>query len=110
MPLLSLRYLTLLRGGIALAILVWMMGGNALAASSGSAMPWDTALTGLTDMLQGPLVKYVSLIAIFIGGTALIFGEDLGAFSKRLLTILVAASALIGAGSLFTAFVSGAVI
>jgi type IV secretory pathway VirB2 component (pilin) len=46
----------------------------------------------------------ISIIAIFVAGIALIFGEDLGAFARRLLMVVIAAALIIAAGKFFTYF------
>jgi type IV secretion system protein VirB2 len=97
--------------GIAAVVMAASATATAFAASTiNYDLPWNTSLTNFTNLLSGNMVKYVCLTALFISGTALIFGEDLGDFTKRLLSIAIAASVLLGAGSFFTTFLSGAVI
>jgi type IV secretion system protein TrbC len=96
--------------GVAAGAILAVSAAPAYASASGTDLPWNTSLNNLMDLLSGNLVKYVCLTAIFIGGTALIFGEDLGTFTKRLLTIAIAAAVLIGAGSFFTGTLSGAIV
>ena len=70
-----------------------------------TALPWDTTLSTLAAALTGNTAKIIAIIAIFIAGVALIFGEDLGQFAKRLLMIVIACAFLIGAGSFVTGFI-----
>ena len=74
-------------------------------AGAGTALPWDNALEVLAGALTGNTAKWICAIAIFIAGVALIFGEDLGQFAKRLLMIVIAAAFLVGAGSFFTSYI-----
>jgi type IV secretory pathway VirB2 component (pilin) len=79
----------------------------------GTATPWDSSLTTLTSFLTGSVAKYISIIAIFVAGLALIFGEDLGQFARRLLMIVIAIAFLVGGSSFAAAFIgtgSGAVL
>ena len=83
-------------------------GGNAPAGT-----PWDSSLTTLTGFLTGSVAKYISIIAIFVAGLALVFGEDLGQFARRLLMIVIAIAFLVGGSSFAAAFIgngTGAVL
>jgi type IV secretory pathway VirB2 component (pilin) len=73
-----------------------------------NGLPWEGILQALTTALTGKTAQLICVIAIFVAGIALIFGEDLGHFAKRLLMIVIAAAFIIGAGGFVTNFVSGA--
>ncbi|HTJ27570.1 MAG TPA: TrbC/VirB2 family protein [Candidatus Limnocylindria bacterium] len=77
---------------------------EAAYASGGGALPWDTTLTSLQNALTGNTAKVICVIAIFIAGIALVFGEDLGHFAKRLLMIVIAAAFLLGGASFIGVF------
>jgi type IV secretory pathway VirB2 component (pilin) len=77
-------------------------GGN------GVVLPWETYLSTLANALTGNTAKIICIIAIFVAGVALIFGEDLGHFAKRLLMIVIASAFLIGAGGFIGTFIGGA--
>ena len=88
---------------VALAFLpLVLLATLAPASASGSGLPWEGPLGKLGDALQGPTAKYISIIAIFIAGLGLIFGEDLGGFAKKMLMIVIAAAFLLGASSFLT--------
>ena len=92
-------------------LLALLFGATAVVMSIAPAYAADTAdwcggMDNFMGFLSGPIVKYISLAAIFIGGAALVFGEDLGSFTKRLLAVAVAASVLAFASSFFTTFFS----
>jgi type IV secretion system protein VirB2 len=74
----------------------------------GGVMPWETVLQNLANALTGKTAQLICVIAIFVAGIALIFGEDLGHFARRLLMIVIASAFLIGAGGFVTTFISGA--
>jgi type IV secretory pathway VirB2 component (pilin) len=71
-------------------------------------LPWEGALASLANGLTGNTAKIIAIIAIFIAGVALIFGEDLGLFARRLLMIVIAVGFLVGAGAFIAPFVAGA--
>jgi type IV secretory pathway VirB2 component (pilin) len=75
---------------------------------AGGALPWEPVLANLANALTGNTAKVICIIAIFVAGVALIFGEDMGHFARRLLMIVIAAAFLIGAGSFVTTFLGGA--
>ena len=83
--------------------------GGVTGGGGGTAqpLPWEGALGQLATALTGNTAKIIAIIAIFIAGIALIFGEDLGQFAKRLLMIVIAVAFLVGAGSFVTQFVGG---
>ncbi len=82
--------------------------GGAIGGGAAGALPWDNALSSLAATLTGNTAKIISIIAIFVAGVALIFGEDLGHFAKRLLMIVIAVAFLIGASSFVTTIANGA--
>jgi type IV secretory pathway VirB2 component (pilin) len=94
--------------------LVLTVSSAAMASTTGTGgTPWDSSLTTLTGFLTGSVAKYISIIAIFVAGLALVFGEDLGQFARRLLMIVIAIAFLVGASSFATAFIgtgTGAVL
>ena len=94
----------------ALAPAIVVIGMNAAFAGaangSTSTLPWEGALSSLAGALTGSTAKFICIIAIFIAGVALIFGEDLGQFAKRLLMVVIAAAFLVGAGSFVANFVT----
>ncbi len=75
---------------------------------AGGALPWEGVLASLATALTGNTAKVICIIAIFVAGVALIFGEDMGHFARRLLMIVIAAAFLIGAASFMNTFLAGA--
>lgn len=106
---------TLRRASVAVPVLVAIAANAAMAtvtAAPGggntSVLPWEGILSTLANALTGTTAKIICIIAIFVAGVALIFGEDLGQFAKRLLMIVIASAFLIGAGSFVANFLGGA--
>jgi type IV secretion system protein VirB2 len=83
---------------------------DASFASSSQSLPWEGPLQALATGLTGTTAKVISIIAIFIAGVALIMGEDLGQFARRLLMIVIAVAFLVGAASFIIPFTTGASI
>jgi type IV secretory pathway VirB2 component (pilin) len=73
-------------------------------ATTGTQLPWQSNLQTLQTALTSGTARIICIIAIFIAGIALVFGEDLGHFAKRILMIVIAASFLIGASSFIGVF------
>lgn len=69
----------------ALALLV---AQNAFA-TGGGGLPWDTAISTLQGDLTGPVATGISIIAFLGAGAALVFGEELGGISKKLLFVVL---------------------
>jgi type IV secretion system protein VirB2 len=99
---------------LALVPVILVAGASAASAAGftdqggGAALPWDGALTVLTNALTGNVARLISIIAIFVAGVALIFGEDLGHFAKRMLMIVIAVAFLVGASTFFASISTGA--
>ena len=74
--------------------------------SGGFSAPWEQPLSSLSKELTGPTAGSIAIIAIFVAGLALIFGEDLGKFARTLLMIVIAISLLIGAARFIGPFTS----
>ncbi len=73
-----------------------------------SSLPWETPLSTLSAELTGPTASAIAIIAIFVSGLGLIFGEDLGKFARSLLMIVIAISLLIGAAKFVPIFATSA--
>jgi type IV secretion system protein VirB2 len=109
------RMLPLATAALPVALgLAFTLASPALASTTGTGtLPWDGPLQSLAGFLTGSVAKYISIIAIFVAGIALIFGEDLGQFARRMLMIVIAIAFLVGAGSFASTFIgtaSGAVL
>jgi type IV secretion system protein VirB2 len=79
-----------------------MAADTAFAGTGGAAMPWDSALTGLQKNLSGPTAGVISIVAVFAAGAALIFGGEMGEFTKRLIYTVIAVALLVGGNAMLT--------
>ena len=75
-----------------------------VAARASDAGGFSSTYSALQGFITGTPTKIISMIAIVVAGLALIFGEDLGVFAKRLLMVVIAISLILGATSIATSF------
>lgn len=68
---------------------------RAAAAGPVGALPWDAPLQTLAADLTGPVATSISIIALFVAGAVLVFGEDLSHFARRALVAVIAIAFLI---------------
>ena len=80
-------------------------------ASTGGGLPWDTPLQTLQNDLTGPVATAVSVLALFAAGAALVFGEEMGPFIRRVLLLVVAIALLVLGTNLLSALgLTGALV
>ena len=79
---------------------------TAVAARASDTANFSSSANALQGFITGTPTKVISIIAIVIAGLALIFGEDLGVFAKRLLMVVIAIALILGAASLTNNFFS----
>ncbi len=61
---------------------ILLLAAPALAAGSGTSMPWETPLQTVADSISGPVAKAVGIIAIVITGIGFAFAEGGSAMRK----------------------------
>lgn len=86
------RYAWIAAGIISLA----MIG---ISAFAGTAFPWDSPLSKLSQNLTGSTSSSIALIGLFVAGGALVFGGDLAAFAKRVTWMTLAISLMLSGGA-----------
>jgi type IV secretion system protein VirB2 len=91
------------------ACLLSLMSTSAQASSTG--MPWETGVQSIFDSLTGPLVGWIAVIVIIIGGLALAFGNMEGG-AKKIIGAVIGIAVVAGAPALAVQLgvVAGAVI
>jgi type IV secretion system protein VirB2 len=83
----------------------------ALASTTSGGLPWDAPLQTLAADLTGPVATSISLIALFVAGAILVFGEDLSHFARRALVMVIAIAFLVlGAKFLSALSLTGATV
>ncbi len=84
---------------------------EAAASSAGGSLPWDAPLQTLAADLTGPVASAISLIALFVAGAVLVFGEDLSHFARRALMVVISIAFLVlGAKFLSALGLAGATV
>lgn len=82
----------------------------AFAATGGAALPWEGPLATIQDSLTGPVATAIAVIALFAAGAALVFGDEMSNFVRRVLVGVMSLSLLIFGSHFLTALnLSGAV-
>lgn len=74
-----------------------------LASGGVGSLPWDAPLQTLAADLTGPVATSISLIALFVAGAILVFGEDLSHFARRALVVVIAIAFLVLGGKFLVA-------
>ena len=69
-------------------------------AAAAQAMPWESPLCGLAAGFRGPTALAIASIAFFAAGASFLWGEEIAGISKKLVTIFIAISVILGAASL----------
>lgn len=83
-----------------ISLALFMTGAAGVAMAAGDGMPWDGPLCGLATALRGPAALAISTIAFFAAGAAFLWGEEIAGMSKKLVTIFMAITILLGSASL----------
>lgn len=89
-----------------LAIALLSLSGSVFAAGTGggAALPWEGGLTALVNSFTGPVAYAVSVLGIIIGIGILIFGNDLNAFGRTIVFLILAASVIVTAANTLQLF------
>ena len=96
------------------SVLVWglvgglIMVGLLLAAdpafATGSAgMPWEAPMDKIKRSLTGPIAMAISLLGVVVAGVALIFGGEMGDFTRRVIMLVFVIALILSASSFLTA-------
>lgn len=71
--------------------------------AAGSGMPWESTLNKILASLQGPVARFVGILAIVMTGLAFALGEG-GGFFKQGLAVAFGLSVAFGATTFITEF------
>lgn len=92
------------RSFILFVALITMCSGAFAAATGAGALPWEGGLTAIVNSFTGPVAYAVSVLGIIIGIGILIFGNDLNAFGRTIVFLILAASVIVTAANTLTIF------
>lgn len=77
----------------------------AMASTTGTGMPWDSPIQTLVNSIKGPVSFGFAFLGVVLLGVRWIYGGELGAAAKMLMTIVIGIALLSGAtGVLATLF------
>jgi len=79
-------------------------GAFAAGTGGGTALPWEGGLTAIVGSFTGPVAYAVSVLGIIIGIGILIFGNDLNAFGRTIVFLILAASVIVTAANTLQIF------
>ena len=80
-------------------LLTFIMTGDAVAAVTGGAMPWETPLQKIEASIAGPVAKILGVIVIVIAGLGIAFGEA-GSGVRRLFQVVLGLAIAFSAASI----------
>lgn len=92
------------RKSVTIAALVAASTEAQAAATGGGALPWEAGLGLIVTSMTGPVAYAVSVIGIVIAAGILIFGNDLNAFGRTLIFLVLVASVIVGAANALQTF------
>ncbi|WP_233224486.1 TrbC/VirB2 family protein [Thiomonas sp. X19] len=96
---------------LALAAAVFAATLTDAFATGAGGLPWDSAVSTLTNDLTGPVATGISLIAFLAAGAALVFGEELGGIAKKALYVVLGVAFIVLGNKFLTALgLSGAMV
>lgn len=72
-------------------------------ATGAGGLPWDSAVSTLTNDLTGPVATGISVIAFLAAGSALVFGEELGGIAKKAMYVVLGVAFIVMGNSFLAA-------
>ena len=87
-----------------IALTTLCSGAFAAGTGGGAALPWEGGLTAIVGSFTGPVAYAVSVLGIIIGIGILIFGNDLNAFGRTIVFLILAASVIVTAANTLQIF------
>lgn len=85
---------------VAAALLFLLMPEYALAdATDGGDMPWEDTIASLSKSITGPVAYAVALMGVTVAGLLLLWGGEIGEFTRRVIMLVLVVSLIFGAAS-----------
>lgn len=76
-------------------------------ASTTTGMPWEDPLNTIMTSITGPVAMVISLLGVTVAGGMLIFGGELGEFTRRIIMLVLVIALLVSAASILTLLFGG---
>lgn len=77
------------------ALACCLIAPDAMAATSGSSMPWESPLKKLQSSITGPVAFFASIVGLAVSLMGLIWGGDLSGVMKTMMVMVLIISVLI---------------
>ncbi len=87
------------------AILMFMI--EPALASTTTGMPWEDPLDTIMNSITGPVAMVISLLGVTVAGGMLIFGGELGEFTRRIVMLVLVIGLLVSAASILSLLYGG---
>lgn len=87
------------------AILMFMV--EPALASTTTGMPWEDPLDTIMNSITGPVAMVISLLGVTVAGGMLIFGGELGEFTRRIVMLVLVIGLLVSAASILSLLYGG---
>jgi len=97
-PVISTRWLIV---GVAVGFMLIVF--EPAFATSSAGMPWEDPLDKIQRSLTGPVAMVVSLLGVLVAGVGLIFGGEMGDFTRRVIMLVFVISMIVSASTFLNA-------
>lgn len=87
------------------AVLMFMI--EPALASTTTGMPWEDPLDTIMNSITGPVAMVISLLGVTVAGGMLIFGGELGEFTRRIVMLVLVIGLLVSAASILSLLYGG---
>jgi type IV secretion system protein VirB2 len=87
---------------ITAVLLASVFASSLTVFAGGGGLPWEGPLQMIQQSLSGPVAGGVAMIALVVAGSALIFGEDMGGFAKKMVGVVMAGAVLVLGNSMLS--------
>lgn len=77
------------------ALVCCLITPDAMAASTGASMPWESPLKKLQTSITGPVAFFASIVGLAVSLMGLIWGGDLSGVMKTMMVMVLIISVLI---------------
>jgi type IV secretion system protein TrbC len=81
------------------SVILMFMVEPALAAAQ-TNLPWEGPLEMIRDSITGPVAMVISLLGVTVAGGMLIFGGEMGEFTRRVIMLVLVLGLLISASGM----------
>jgi type IV secretion system protein VirB2 len=85
-----------------LLTLVMLLFIEPASAGTTTGLPWETPLETIKSSITGPVAMVISLLGVTVAGGMLIFGGELGEFTRRIVMLVLVIGLLVSATTILT--------